>query len=105
MFNTPVKVDMPPLTSLCAGNIPSVFDNTMSYYEELTSLIAYLENTIIPAINDNAEVVNQLKTYIENIDFKKYTKDSVKELIATGELTVDLDYDATTEALTLTIGE
>lgn len=104
MFSTPVKVDVPPLTSLCAGNIPSVFDNTMSYYDELTSLIAYLENTIIPAINGNAEIVNQLIQYIENIDFKKYSEESIYELIKDGKVEVTLDYDPANEALTLNLG-
>ncbi len=53
--------------------IPLAFDESMSYYETLCGLLAYLKNTIIPTVNNNAEAVEELqalyvvlKTYVDN---------------------------------------
>lgn len=46
--------------------IPLVFDESMSYYETLAGLLAFLKNTIIPTINNNAEIIKELEDYMNN---------------------------------------
>ena len=53
--------------------IPLAFDESMSYYETLCGLLNYLQNTIIPTVNNNADAVaelqglyEQLKSYVDN---------------------------------------
>lgn len=62
----PVPVKLPPFKAWLASNIPAVYDNTMSYYDELTSLIAWLEKEVVPNVNEAIELVNMLKDYVEN---------------------------------------
>lgn len=66
-------IPMPPFMSWLSNNIPAVYDNTMTYYEELCSLIKYLEDVVVPAVNANAEALTvvsnaleQLKQYVDN---------------------------------------
>ena len=40
------------------GNLPTAYLESMSYYETLCWLCKYLENTINPAINQNADIVS-----------------------------------------------
>ena len=64
---------LPPFKAWLASNIPAVYDNTMSYYEELVALIKYLQDIVVPAVNDNAaavttisEALETLQTYVDN---------------------------------------
>lgn len=66
-------ITLPPFKSFLASNIPSVYDNTLSYYDELTKLIAYLEQQVVPAVNKNSEDIQkyvdgleQLKEYVDH---------------------------------------
>lgn len=66
-------VFLPPFKAWLASNIPAVYDNTMTYYEELVALIKYLQDIVVPAVNDNASAVTtisnaveQLQSYVEN---------------------------------------
>ena len=65
--------NLPPFKAWLASNIPAVYDNTMSYYDELTSLISYLETEVIPAVNSTGEATaelqslfTQLKDYVDH---------------------------------------
>lgn len=55
------------------GNLPSSYTMSLTYEEQLLWLCNYIENTVIPAINNNAEALqevenlfNQLKSYVDN---------------------------------------
>lgn len=48
-------IPLPPFRSWLASNVPAVYDNTMSYYDELTSLIKYIESVIIPELTKVSE--------------------------------------------------
>lgn len=52
-----------PFKRMCVtiGNLPTSFVESMSYYECLCWLVDYLENTVIPTINNNAEAVIELQ--------------------------------------------
>ena len=55
------------LKKLCVtiGNLPSSYVDSLSYYECLMWLCNYIEKTIVPSINENAEALNELKQYVE----------------------------------------
>ena len=73
-------VFLPPFKAWLASNIPAVYDNTMTYYEELVALIKYLSDTVVPTINDNAsavttisEAVEQLQKYVDDLKCQNMT--------------------------------
>lgn len=62
----PKPVKLPPFQAWLASNIPAVYGNTMSYYDELTSLIKWLETEVVPNVNSAIVLVNQLRNFVEN---------------------------------------
>jgi len=59
-------IPLPPFKAWLASNIPAVYDNTMTYYEELCALLKYLQDQVVPALNDNASTITVLSNYVEN---------------------------------------
>ena len=57
-----------PFKNFCVtiGNLPTSYLESMSYYEMLCWFCKYLENTINPAINNNAEALKELQEYVAN---------------------------------------
>ena len=90
-------VFLPPFKAWLASNIPAVYDNTMTYYEELVSLIKYLQDIVVPAVNNNAsavttisKAVEQLQSYVENyfdnLDVQEEINNKLDEMAESGEL-------------------
>lgn len=90
-------IPMPPFMSWLSNNIPAVYDNTMTYYEELCSLIKYLEDVVVPAVNANAEALTvvsnaleQLKQYVDNyfanLDVQEEINNKLDEMAEAGTL-------------------
>ena len=90
-------ITLPPFKSFLASNIPSVYDNTLSYYDELTKLIAYLEQQVVPAINETSvkveEVSEGLKTlkdyvdhYFDNLDVQQEINNKLDQMAEDGDL-------------------
>lgn len=82
-------VPMPPFLAWLSNNIPAVFDNTMSYYEELVSLIKYLQDTVIPALNADSEAITVISNAVEQL--QKYVDDYFKNLDVQEEINNKLD--------------
>lgn len=86
----PKPVHLPPFSAWLASNIPAVYDNTMSYYDELTSLIAWLEKEVVPNVNSAITLVNQLKDYVENyfknLDVQEEINKKLDEMTEDGTL-------------------
>ena len=83
-------IAMPPFKSWLASNIPAVYDNTMSYYEELCALIAYLEKQVTPAVNANTTGLAALKKYVEDyfkdLDIQTEIDNKLDEMAESGQL-------------------
>lgn len=90
-------VFLPPFKAWLASNIPAVYDNTMTYYEELVALIKYLQDIVVPAVNDNARAVTvisnaveQLQKYVdeyfENLDLQTEVDKKLDEMVEDGTL-------------------
>lgn len=95
-------IPLPPFKAWLASNIPAVYDNTLSYYEELTALIKYLQDTVVPAVNTNAETITilsnaieQLKQYVdsyfENLDVQQEINNKLDQMAADGSFDELLD--------------
>ena len=77
--------------------IPLVFDNSLSYYETLCALTNYLENEVIPTLNNNREAITelqalyvQLKNYVDNyftnLDVQEEINNKLDEMAESGKL-------------------
>ena len=80
------------------GNLPTAYIESMSYYEGLTFLVNYLSNNVIPALNNNGEVVEELQNqfvilknyvdnYFENLDVQEEINNKLDEMAESGQLT------------------
>ena len=81
------------------GNLPSSFTDSMSYYECLAWLVKYLENTVIPAVNQNAEALEELQAafvtlknyvdnYFDNLDVQQEINNKLDQMAVDGSLTL-----------------
>lgn len=79
---------LPPFKRLCVtiGNLPSSYVDSMSYYECLMWLCNYLKETVIPAINENAEAVNELINWFNNLDVQDEIDNKLDEMVESGQL-------------------
>ena len=72
------------------GALPTSFIDSMSYYEMLAWLCDYLEKNVIPAVNENAEVLKELKDYVENyfenLDVQEEINNKLDQMAEDGEL-------------------
>ena len=77
--------------------IPLAFDESMSYYETLCGLLDYLENTVIPTVNNNADAMIELQNlyielhdyvehYFENLDVQEEINNKLDDMVEDGTL-------------------
>ena len=77
--------------------IPLAFDESMSYYETLCGLLSYLKDTVIPALNNNADAIvelqnlyNELHDYVEhyfdNLDVQEEINNKLDDMVEDGTL-------------------
>lgn len=89
-----------PFTRFCCtiGNIPTSYMISLSYEEQVLWLCNYLEKTVIPAVNTNAEALTevqnlyiQLKEYVDNyfsnLNVQEEINNKLDEMAESGELT------------------
>lgn len=94
----PVK-ELTPFTKMIMtiGTLPSSFYSSMSYYESMVWLYEYLKNQVIPAVNNNAESLDELQTafitlkdyidnYFENLDVQEEINKKLDEMAEDGTL-------------------
>ena len=90
---------IPPFKRFCMtiGELPSSYTETMTYYEMLVWFTNYLQNTLIPAINNNGEAVTELQekyielkdyvdNYFENLDVQEEINNKLDDMAEHGEL-------------------
>ena len=93
------KDNIGAFTRMCCtiGNIPTSYLVSMSYEEQLLWLCNYLENTLIPAVNDNAEALEELQNlfvelkdyvdhYFDNLDVQEEINNKLDEMALDGTL-------------------
>lgn len=71
-MNEHIEVVKAPTTGIFTNYIykaiPLAFDESMSYYETLCGLLAYLKDTIIPTVNNNADAIIELQENVDNFE-------------------------------------
>lgn len=80
-----------PFKHFCVtiGEIPSSYLESMTYYELLNWFCDYLQNTVIPAVNTNAEAVEEIQTLF--IELKNYVDNYFDNLNVQEEINNKLD--------------
>lgn len=79
------------------GAIPSSYKESLTYYEMLEWLCKYLQDTVIPAVNNNAEALEELQTafvtlkdyvdhYFDDLDIQTEINAKLDEMAESGEL-------------------
>lgn len=71
------------------GVFPTAFTDAMTYYECLAYLVKYLEDTVITAVNENAEALEELQTLY--IQLKSYVDNYFANLDIQEEINNKLD--------------
>lgn len=90
-MNNEIKT-ISPFRNFCItiGALPTSYLESMSYYEMLCWLCKYLENTVNPAINQNAEALKELQNYVanyfENLNVQTEINNKLDEMAESGEL-------------------
>lgn len=90
-MNNEIKT-IAPFRNFCMtiGALPTSYLESMSYYEMLAWLCKYLENTINPAINNNAEALKELQEYVanyfDNLDVQEEINTKLDEMADDGTL-------------------
>ena len=86
------------------GALPTSFTDSMSYYEMLAWFCDYLQNSVIPAINNNGQAVEELQSlyvelkeyvdnYFENLDVQEEIDTKLDEMVTDGTLRSILNDD------------
>lgn len=88
-----------PFAKFCVtlGALPTSYIESLSYLELLLWLCNYLQNTVIPAINNNAEALAELQqlfvelkdyvdNYFTNLDVQQEINNKLDEMAESGEL-------------------
>lgn len=93
------------------GNLPSSYMASLTYEEQLMWFCDYLKNTVIPAINNNAETVlelqnlyielkNYVDNYFDNLDVQNEINNKLDEMASDGTLANIIEDYATIPELT-----
>ena len=88
---------VPPFLRYCATLIPTVFDNSLSYYEALCALTKWLQDNLVNVVNNNAEVTQQyiklvdelqkyVENYFDNLDVQDEVDNKLDEMVEAGTL-------------------
>lgn len=88
-----------PFAKFCCtiGNLPTSYMISLTYEEQLIWLCNYLEKTVIPAVNTNAEAVQELQelyvvlqnyvdNYFENLDVQEEINNKLDDMAESGQL-------------------
>lgn len=69
------------------GELPTSYKISLTYEEQLLWFCHFLENEVIPVVNNNSEVVEELKHYLENLDVQDEINKKLEEMAEDGTLT------------------
>ena len=88
-----------PFTKFCMtiGNLPASYLASMTYEEQLLWFCDYLQNTVIPTVNNNAEAVEELQNlyvqlknyvdhYFDNLDVQNEINNKLDDMASDGTL-------------------
>lgn len=94
---------VPPFMRYCSAIIPTMFDDSLSYYEALCALNRFIQKNLVEVINNNASVTQE---YIDlTNELKEYMEDYFENLDVQEEINNKLDQMAEDGTLGHIIGE
>lgn len=92
-------VDLSPFKRMVMtiGTLPTAFTESMTYYEALAYFVKYLEETVIPAVNQNAEATKELQrlfielksyvdSYFDNLDVQQEINNKLDAMVVDGTM-------------------
>ena len=72
------------------GVFPTAFTDAMTYYECLAYLVKYLDESVVPAVNENAEALKELQDYVvhyfDNLDVQEEINNKLDQMALDGTL-------------------
>lgn len=68
------------------GALPTSFIDSMSYYEMIAWLVNYIRTEVVPAVNNNAEAVQEIQQWISTLDLQDEVDNKIEEMAENGEL-------------------
>ena len=86
-MNTNVE-KLRPFTRFCMtiGELPTSYLMSMTYYEQILWFTKYLQETVIPAINNNATAVKEIQNFLKTLDLQDEVNNKLDEMAESGEL-------------------
>lgn len=89
-MNKPIKLRHFKHLCMTIGNLPSSYIDSMSYYETLLWLIKFLKDEVVPTVNNNSQVVEELQEfvdhYFDNLDVQDEINNKLDDMAEKGIL-------------------
>lgn len=80
---------VPPFVRYCSAIIPTMFDDSLSYYEALCALNNFIQKNIVEVINNNAAISESLQKQF--VELKSYVEHYFDNLDVQEEINIKLD--------------
>lgn len=79
---------LPPFKRLIMtiGELPTSYLESMSYAELLMWFCNFLQNKVLPTINNNADALQDVITYLEDLDLQDEVNNKLDEMAESGQL-------------------
>ena len=88
-----IKIEkLNPFGRMCIslGMLPSSYKESLTYEEQLLWFMDYLQNQVIPAVNNNADALIELQNYVsqyfDNLDVQEEINNKLDEMAESGQL-------------------
>lgn len=94
---------VPPFMRYCSAIIPTMFDDSLSYYEALCALNRFIQKNLVEVVNNNATVTEEYIKLVEEL--KEYVENYFENLDVQEEINNKLDAMAEAGTLQEIIGE
>ena len=90
-IETTTSVDVKTLTPfkrfiMTLGILPTSYLESMTYAELVMWFCNFLQNEVIPAVNNNAEAVQEIQNWINTLDLQDEVDNKLDEMAESGEL-------------------
>ena len=69
------------------GNLPTSYMESLTYEQQLLWFLKFLDEQVIPAVNENAEAIIELQNYLKNLDLQDYVDNKLDDMSESGQLT------------------
>lgn len=80
------KLNYRPFTRFCMsiGAVPSSYLAGLTIEEQILWFCSYLEKEVVPTINNNADVVQEIQDFIDNLNIGEYVDEKIDQMVEDG---------------------